>query len=307
VSEPSAPWRQLIVDVAPDASEAVQGVALEQGALGIEIEDDETRAVPGRALAPTGRVTVIATFPAAPGLEARVVGALGPVVEHFPDAAPEIAWADLHHEDWNAAFKESWTSLQLSERSWVVPSWERESFTLPDDEAVALYLDPGAAFGTGTHETTRLCAQAIDDACRGDAPPKLLLDVGTGSGVLALLALELGVERARGTDIDPSAVRAARENAADNGLADRVELSAAAPDAWGDVHDVVVANVLAEPLLQLAPAIARAVKPGGVVWLSGLLVSQRETIAARYREVGLEVTGEGTDGEWLRLDLKRAR
>lgn len=302
-----APWRRLIVDVTADASDAVQSITLDHGALGVEIDDDETRAVPGRALAPTGRVSVIATFPAQPGLEARLLAALGPVVEHFDNAEMELAWSDLFAEDWNAIFKAQWKALQLSTRSWIIPSWERESFVMPDDDAVALYLDPGAAFGTGTHETTRLCAQAIDDACAGDRPPKLLLDVGTGSGVLALLALQLGVERARGTDIDPSAVRAATENARTNDLADRVELSDAMPDAWGEVHDVVVANVLAGPLLDLAPAIARAVKPGGLVWLSGLLVTQRESIAARYREVGLEVAGEATDNEWLRLDLIRRR
>lgn len=304
VSEEEAPWRRLIVDVSFEAADAVQAIALDQGALGIELEDDETRAVPGRALAPTGRATIIATFPKAPGLEARVVRALARVMEHFESASTmEVSWTDLYAEDWNAVFMAQWKPVQLTERTWVVPSWERESFHAPEG-ALVMWLDPGVAFGTGTHETTQLCSRGLEALCR-DRPPAQLLDVGTGSGILSVLALKLGVGQAHGTEIDPSAVKAALANARDNGVGDRFTATLDAPDHWGAVHDAVVANVLAEPLLMLAPAIAGAVKPGGVVMLSGLLVSQRESIAARYADVGVVVTGEATENDWLRLDLRR--
>lgn len=300
-----SPWRRLVVDVGMDASEAVQGVLLEAGALGIEVEDDETRAVPGRAMAPTGRATIIATFSREPGVEARAMAALSQVAPHFESARNlEVSWSDLEVEDWNAAFKAQWKPLQFTPRTWVVPSWEESSFTAPEG-AVSLLLDPGIAFGTGTHQTTRLCGEALDEHLAQGGQVEALLDVGTGSGILCVLALKLGAKRARGTDIDPAAVNAALENAERNGVADRFEASDALPDAWGPVHDAVVANILAEPLIQLAPRIAGALKPGGKLWLSGLLVEQESAITKAYTALGLRVVGKATLEGWLRLDLER--
>jgi ribosomal protein L11 methyltransferase len=304
-SEELSPWRQLVVDVGADASEAVQGVLMEEGALGIELEDDETRAVPGQALAPTGRATVVATFSREPGLEARCGAALARVVPHFESAeGMEISWLDLWPEDWNAAFKEQWKPLPLSPRVWVVPSWESEGFELPDEAAAALHLDPGVAFGTGTHETTRLCAAALDEAL-AEGPIANLLDVGTGSGILSILALKLGAERANATEIDPAALAAAIDNARRNDVGDRFFATGGMPDDWGAAHDAVVANILAEPLLALAPAIAAAMKPGARLWLSGLLVEQEQTIRERYEGCGLTFTGRAVENEWLRLDLRK--
>lgn len=300
-----SPWRRLIVDVGMDASEAVQGVLLDVGALGIEVEDDETRAVPGRAMAPTGRATIIATFSREPGIEAKAAAALAQVAPHFESARDlEIAWSDLEVEDWNAAFKAQWKPLQFSTRTWVVPSWEESAFT-PPDGSVSLLLDPGIAFGTGTHQTTRLCGQALDDHLARGGRIERLLDVGTGSGILSVLALKLGAKEARGTDIDPAAVTAAVENAERNGVGDRFTGSAELPDTWGAVHDAVVANILAEPLLQLAPRIAAALAPGGKLWLSGLLVDQEQAITKAYTALGLRVVGKDTLEGWLRLDLSR--
>lgn len=300
-----SPWRRLIVDVGMDASEAVQGVLLEVGALGLEVEDDETRAVPGRAMAPTGKATIIATFSREPGLEARAAAALAQVAPHFESARDlEIAWSDLEPEDWNATFKAQWKPLQFTERTWVVPSWEESAFT-PPESSVSLLLDPGIAFGTGTHQTTRLCGEALDEHLAQGGEIDSLLDVGTGSGILCVLALKLGAKHARGTDIDPAAVTAALENAERNGVAERFEASDAMPDTWGPVHDAVVANILAEPLIQLAPRIAGALKPGGKLWLSGLLVEQEGAITKAYEAVGMRVVGKATLEGWLRLDLVR--
>ncbi len=299
-------WRRLIVDVGQDASEAVQGVLVEAGAVGIEVEDDETRAVPGRAMAPTGRATIIATFSREPGIESRAAAALAQVVPHFESAKDmELAWSDLELEDWNAAFKAQWKPLPFTTRTWVVPSWEESDFTLPSG-AVSLLLDPGIAFGTGTHQTTRLCGQALDDHLAQGGRVDSLLDVGTGSGILSVLALKLGAKAARATDIDPAAVKAALENAERNGVSSSFECSAELPDSWGAVHDAVVANILAEPLLQLAGNIARALAPGGKLWLSGLLVEQEGAITKAYEAEGLRVVGKATDEGWLRLDLVKA-
>lgn len=300
----AALWRRVVVDVGQDASEAVQAALLEEGALGLEIEDDETRAMPGVALAPTGRVTVIGTFSQEPGLEARVVAALTPLANFFDGAKDmEVAWSDLFPEDWNEAFKREWKPLLLTEHIVVVPTWERETYA-PPEGAIPLYLDPGLAFGTGTHETTQLCAEALD-ALLGERPIHHLLDVGTGTGILSLVALKLGAKRARGTEIDPVALFAARANADENGVGVRFETSLELPDAWGPVHDVVVANILAEPLLTLAPRIAAALAPTGRLFLSGLLSDQAKTVRRAYEREGLSFVRQVQKNGWVRLDLEK--
>lgn len=307
MSDKESPWRRLVVDVGNDASEAVQGVLVEAGAIGIEVEDDETRAMPGKAMAPTGRATIIATFAREPGVEARAASALSHVVPHFESAKDmEMSWSDLEVEDWNANFMAQWKPLQFTTRTWVVPSWEEGQFTAPEG-AVSLLLDPGIAFGTGTHQTTRLCGQALDDHLAGSGRIDSLLDVGTGSGILCVLALKLGAKEARGTDIDLAAVKAAIENAERNDVGERFRCSAELPDTWGAVHDVVVANILAEPLILLATNIERALAPGGRLFLSGLLTEQESAITKAYEGVGLVVTGRAVDEGWLRLDLEKRR
>jgi ribosomal protein L11 methyltransferase len=301
LSSAESPWRQVVVDVNDMLTEAITSTLLEAGALGIEVHDDTTRSMPGRLAHLTGKATIVAPFSRARGLEARVTGALTHVVSFFDDAGEmEIAWSDLFVEDWNAAFKKEWRPLTISERVWIVPSWDRADFVVPD-AAVALYLDPGLAFGTGTHETTRLCARAIDEACARGVPTSLL-DVGTGTGILALAALALGVPHAIGTDIDPVAVKAALDNARENALDDRFAAFEAAPDVHGK-HPVVVANILAEPLIFLAPQIARAVAPGGHLYLSGLLKDQARAVREAYVKQGLRDAGSAEENGWMRLDF----
>jgi len=303
-SKDEAPWRQVVVDVDDALTEPITSTLLEQGALGVEVHDDTTRSMPGTLAALTGRATIVAPFSRVRGVEARVTAALAHVVSFFDGAgALEIAWNDLFAEDWNAAFKKEWKPLAISERVWIVPSWERDAFVTPE-RAVALYLDPGLAFGTGTHETTRLCARAIDAAC-ASGPPRSMLDVGTGTGILALSALALGVPRVFGTDIDPVAVKAAQENARANGLADRAIFDESAADAHG-AHPLVVANILAEPLIALAPTIARAVLPSGRLHLSGLLADQARAVRAAYEQAGLTAIGQDDENGWVRLDFTRA-
>lgn len=302
-----SPWRQVVVDARAPYAEPLEGVLLEEGALGIERIDDTTRSMPGRPVAPTGQVTLVAPFSREAGLEARVVAELGRVAtlleaEGVGEARLEVHWNDLWPEDWNAAFKAEWKPIAISKRMWVCPSWE-EGFT-PPMGASALFMDPGLAFGTGTHQTTRLCARAIDTFCRVD-PPQRLLDVGTGTGVLALTALKLGVERATGTDIDPVAVRAAADNARKNLLADRFTAREGPPDVEGAVWPAVVANILAGPLLDLAGSIHRALAPGGRLWLSGVLQEQEQSVLRGYLDLGLAHLGTEVEDGWVRIDLQK--
>ncbi|MBI1949011.1 MAG: 50S ribosomal protein L11 methyltransferase [Deltaproteobacteria bacterium] len=301
-----SPWRRATVDVAVAAVDAVSGALVELGALGLEIEDDETRAVPGRASSPTGRAAVTATFSRAPGLEARVakrLAALARFVEGTADL--ELSWADLFPEDWNAAFRAQWKPFRCGLRTWVCPSWERANFRAErvgeGAPPLVLYLDAGMAFGTGTHETTQLCIEAIEAL---PAPPRYLLDVGTGTGILSLAALKLGAARARGTDIDPVAVHAALDHAKDNAVTG-FTADARAPDVEGAIHDVVVANILAGTLLELRDAIVGALARGGRLFLSGVLVEQERAVREGYLAAGLTHLGTATKNGWVRIDLRR--
>lgn len=297
-----APWRRATIDVAAAAADAVSGLLLDLGALGLEVEDDETRAVPGRALMPTGRALVVATFPREKGLEARILKAVAALAVHVDEAKDaSIEWSDLFAEDWNAVFKSQWKPFVLGTRVHVVPSWERDAYVVPEG-GVPLYLDPGMAFGTGTHETTQLCCEAVE----ATAPSaKHVLDVGTGSGILSILALKLGAKKATGTDIDPVALSAARENAANNGVGDRFFTRDTLPDAEGAIHDVVYANILAGTLIELAAHVAGSVAPGGKLFLSGILVDQAQPVVDAFVAKGMRHERTVEKNGWVRIDLAR--
>lgn len=160
--------------------------------------------------------------------------------------------------------------LKMGQRLWIVPSWH----DAPEQDAVNLMLDPGLAFGTGTHPTTALCLEWLDGlAVDGKLAQHSVLDFGCGSGILAIAALKLGAVDALGTDIDPQALQASRENAQRNDVSDQLTLCY--PDRLPDAgYQIVVANILAGPLVELAPQIAASVAPGGRLALSGILAPQ---------------------------------
>jgi ribosomal protein L11 methyltransferase len=183
----------------------------------------------------------------------------------------------------------------------VVPSWLDEELA-PDE--VAITLDPGMAFGTGLHPTTRGCLHLLQEL---DAIPAKVLDVGCGSGILALAALRLGAERAVGLDTDPLAVEATRGNAARNGLADCLSVSegtlpTAAPARYG----LVLANLVAAVLAELAARLAAHLAPDGVLLASGIIAPRAAEVINAMRAAGLAVTDRRDDGEWVSLRLEHA-
>lgn len=300
-----SPWRRLTVDCPATVADAVSGTLLDEGALGLETEDDETRAVPGKALAPTGRALVTATFSRAPGLEPRVLKRIAALAHHLPDARDvDVTWTDLFPEDWNAIFRQQWAPFRCGTRVWVCPSWERDTFIAERVgeglKPIVLYLDAGMAFGTGTHETTQLCIEAMEAHA-----PRRLLDVGTGTGILSLAAVKLGTERAKGTDIDPVAVKAALENAQSNGVGAAFTANDDMPQDDGAVWDGVIANILAGTLIEMRDAIVAAVAPGGRLWLSGILVDQEPAVRAAYAAAGLRHLGTARRNDWVRIDFAR--
>jgi ribosomal protein L11 methyltransferase len=187
---------------------------------------------------------------------------------------PEFTVEDLAEQNWVQLTQSQFDPIRVSERLWIVPSWHES----PDPAAINLILDPGMAFGTGSHPTTRLCLEWLE---RTVGAACSVLDYGCGSGILAIAAARLGAGRVAGVDIDPLAVEAARANAERNGV---IALFADSAEPVAGEYDVVVANILSNPLRVLAPAICAHVRPGGRLALSGILREQAEEIIAIYAQ-----------------------
>jgi ribosomal protein L11 methyltransferase len=183
---------------------------------------------------------------------------------------------NIAEQDWVSITQAQFPPIQISSRLWVVPSWHAP----PQADAINLLLDPGQAFGTGSHSTTRLCLQWLDEHLASGCA---VLDYGCGSGILAIAAAKLGAARVLGIDIDARAVTTARENAARNGVrAEFLVADTPSDEARHGRFDVCVANILANPLKVLAPLIACATKPGGAIVLSGILHSQADDVGQSY-------------------------
>jgi len=203
---------------------------------------------------------------------------------------PEFTIEDVAEQNWVQLTQSQFDPIRVSERLWIVPSWHES----PDPAAINLILDPGMAFGTGSHPTTRLCLEWLE---RTVGAACSVLDYGCGSGILAIAAARLGAGRVAGVDIDPLAVEAARANAERNGI---VALFADSAEPVAGEYDVVVANILSNPLRVLAPAICAHVRPGGRLALSGILREQAEEIIAIYAQwLPMQVTDSRED--WVCL------
>ncbi len=270
------PWTALTVTVEAGRADALSDALLESGALATEVfglpgaggEPEAVAEGEGPVLAARVRVgALLAQDADAPGVLAAAAAACG------MEPLPEFAVQRIEDQDWVRLTQAQFKPVQVSPRMWVVPTWHRP----PDPAAVNLVLDPGLAFGTGTHPTTRLCLRWLDAHVRGGED---VLDYGCGSGILAIAAMKLGATRAAGVDIDPRAVEVSRENAQRN----RVDAEFFTPEAApARRFDIVLANILANPLKVLAPALAAAARPGGRVVLSGVLAQQEADVAAAYR------------------------
>ena len=276
------PFRALRFDVEGSEADAWSDALLAHGALSVEVcdphagtsreqarfdEPGEPGWEEGEAHAAWDRSRVIALFDQAADPEAALCAAAAELAR----PAPGHERFEIAEQDWVRVTQAQFGPITLGGRLHIVPTWCE-----PPGEGVTITLDPGLAFGTGSHPTTRLCLEWLLRTLRGG---ESVLDYGCGSGILAIAAAKLGAGRVVGVDVDPQALRAS----ADNASANRVTLDVRNPDAIGEAcFDVIVANILTNPLIVLAPALAARVRAGGALALAGLLDAQADAVASAY-------------------------
>lgn len=221
------------------------------------------------------------------------------VLKKSPLLANDFAYKieQLEDKDWEREWMDNFHPMQFGKRLWICPSWK----PVPDENAVNVMLDPGLAFGTGTHPTTALCLAWLDGQ---DLQDKVIIDFGCGSGILAIAALKLGAKRVIGIDIDPQAITASRDNAQRNNVSDQLELYLPADMPEGLLADVLVANILAGPLRELSTSIEALIKPSGSLALSGILEQQAAELLETYGQ-WFEMDKAEIKEEWARLSGKK--
>lgn len=290
------PWLQLIFETDADSAPALSELLSENGALAVTLQDDADQPLyePPPGATPLWRATgVVALFEQDSDVEAVI-------------AAVRAAWAPrelpawrveaLEDREWSREWMDTYRPMSFGERLWIVPSWSEA----PEAQAVNILLDPGLAFGTGTHPTTRLCLEWLDQHVPADAQ---VVDYGCGSGILAIAAAKLGASRVWAVDNDPQALLATRDNAARNGVSELI--TTALPEQMPEVrNDVLIANILAEPLIALALRFALLVRPEGRLVLSGILPDQATTVLNTYSD-WFEMAPVAEYDGWVRLEGRR--
>ncbi len=299
-------WIEIALSVDGEAAEAVaellqryghQGVAIEQEDIAPETWDDgETP--------PSQRLTVRAYIQAderAEDAKLRLETALGHMSLMYPMPTP--VYSIVKEEDWAEAWKTHYHPVRIGRKLFIRPLWV-EAEMQPDDVVIA--LDPGMAFGTGTHPTTQLCLQALEDLMQ---PGVKALDLGCGSGVLAIAAAKLGAVNVLALDIDPMAVRVTKENAAQNGVADKITAQEGSlENLIGSPRrfDLIVVNILARIIIAMCGQhLGEVVRPGGTAMFSGIIAEQADEVEAALRSTGLEPYGRRQEGDWVLIEARR--
>ena len=287
------PWIQLRVTTTEEKAEQVSDMLMGWGAQAVSFLDAHDTPIyepmPGEVIYWTNTV-VVGLFDAEHPMD-KVLQQLNQV--SFFKGQPDYKLEQLEDKDWEREWMDNFHPIKFGERLWVCPSWR----DIPDPTAVNVMLDPGLAFGTGTHPTTALCMQWLDATIK---PEQTVVDFGCGSGILGIAALKLGAKRVIGVDIDPQAIEASLANAKRNNVEGQIELYLPKDQPKDFQADVVVANILAGPLAELKAVISAYVKPGGQLALSGILQSQAQSVIDAYSDE-FSFAPVAVQDEWVRL------
>jgi ribosomal protein L11 methyltransferase len=294
-------WVSVALETDAAHADALSDALLAAGAISASVEDaqagtdeetpqfGEPGGADGQPIVPLWKISrVVALFDPAADLIGRIAAA---TVAAGIDDLPEIELEDVAEQDWVRLTQSQFDPIRVNDRLWIVPSWH----VAPNPDAINLVLDPGLAFGTGSHPTTFLCLQWLTDVLGGG---ETLLDYGCGSGILGIAAAKLGAASVLGVDIDRNALTAARDNAANNHVTLGLRHSG---EKLEERFDIVVANILTNPLCVLAPLLVAHIAPGGHIALSGVLASQAEQVIAAYAPLIALRVGAEREG-WVRLE-----
>ncbi|MEW6669391.1 MAG: 50S ribosomal protein L11 methyltransferase [Thermodesulfobacteriota bacterium] len=284
-------WAEISVSLSPEAHEAMGAFLIELGCDGSVVQpDDETRL--------RGYLPLPADLSA---VKEKIQGFLQELGQIFPDLkAGPLTVSRLRNQDWSRGWRRFFRPVRATPGLLIVPAWERIPADAPGE---VILVDPGPAFGTGRHATTRMCLLAMERARLEE--PWSMLDVGTGSGILAVHGAKLGAGRIVALDNDPDALRWAERNIALNGLTGRIELVNGEPRALKETFSLLVANLTLATILDLLPGFPRLIGPGGLMILSGLLRNQVKEVRAALRSQGFFADKILHRGEWAAVIARR--
>jgi len=285
-------WHAVEVEIARVAETAATTQLWTMNTTGVEVSEDAS-----------DFVTLRAYFDAAPDIEKLREQILSHLkLIDLPDfALRRIESMTISDQDWLSEWKKGWEPMPIGQRLMICPSWKLDQ--VAETDRIIIQIDPGMAFGTGTHETTRGCLETLEKHWQGGS----LLDVGTGTGILAIAAIKLHPDaRVTAFDIDPEAIEVARENAAINRVADDIEIEVNKLSSYaGQEFDLVVANLTADVIIPLAADFPAAMKPQGVLIVSGILREQGEDVRSALTAQGFNLIEEKPDGEWVTMAFIR--
>ncbi|MEG1381753.1 MAG: 50S ribosomal protein L11 methyltransferase [Ruthenibacterium sp.] len=297
-------WTDLKTTVPADFAEIAENIATEIAGGGIYIEDYRDLETQVQAMAHVdlieqdlllkSRTEVIIHLYIAPDTNFAKIAAILQDRLQRAEVPFKLETLGVRQEDWESGWKAYYHPLTIGERLAIVPSWEPY-----ETDRIVITLDPGMAFGTGTHETTALCLAALDTLVQGG---ERVLDIGTGSGILAIAALKLGASEAEGVDIDPMCVRTAGENAALNGVAEHFKvLIGDLSDKASGTYDIICANIVANAIKSLVPCVPVLLKKHGIFMASGIIDTRKDEVIAAIEATGLAVVTVKEEHGWVAL------
>jgi ribosomal protein L11 methyltransferase len=284
-------WLEITIDADPAAREAISAFLMDMGCDGVVSEAFEDAVM--KAYLPNDQnlenvKNSLETF-------------LGNLAEVFTEiTAPVLEVKEIANQDWGTSWRSFFYLEKITDNLMILPAWE----AMPDPvKCHVIRIDPGTAFGTGKHETTRMCLQAIEE----NVPKKSwnMLDVGTGSGILSVYGAMLGAREITAIDIDPEAVRWAEKNIELNEIPVKIDLSTTPLEEINRAYDVIAANIILNTILELGPLFPKLLNPGGKLIISGILREQTEKVEKMIRELGLIKAGLNFMGEWSCIVAKK--